>query len=72
MTSPNDMVDAPILPISDQDIYQAMKEIPGYLDITLGDFKDLYNLVKTSLVYNIFVLEPIQLIVLFSIHHFQN
>ncbi len=45
MTSPNDMVDAPTLPISDQDIYQAMKEIPGYLDITPGDFKDLYNLV---------------------------
>ena len=45
MTSPNDMMDAPTLPISDQDIYQAMKEIPGYLDITLGDFKDLYNLV---------------------------
>jgi len=45
MTSPNDMVDVPTLPISDQDIYQAMKEIPGYLDITPGDFKDFYKLV---------------------------
>jgi CBS domain-containing protein len=45
MTSSNDMVDVFTLPISDQDIYQAMKEIPGYLDITPGDFKDLYKLV---------------------------
>ena len=30
--------------ISDKDIYEAMKEIPGYLDITPGDFKDLYTL----------------------------
>ncbi len=28
--------------ISDKDIYQAMKEISGYLDITPGDFKELY------------------------------
>jgi len=39
------MADAPTLPISDEDIYEAMKEIPGYLDITPGDFKDLYKLV---------------------------
>ena len=45
MTTPNDMADAPALPISDEDIYEAMKEIPGYLDITPGDFKDLYKLV---------------------------
>lgn len=45
MTSQNDMLDAPALPVSDQDIYKAMKEIPGYLDITPGDFKDLYNIV---------------------------
>lgn len=30
--------------ISDDDIYQAMKEIPGYLDITPGDFKEVYVL----------------------------
>ncbi len=29
--------------ISDDDIYDAMKEIPGYLDITPGDFKELYR-----------------------------
>lgn len=28
--------------ISDDDVYEAMKEIPGYLDITPGDFKDVY------------------------------
>jgi len=45
MTTPNEMADAPPLPISDQDIYEAMKEIPGYLDITPGDFKALYEIV---------------------------
>ncbi len=33
------------LDISDKDIYEAMKDIPGYLDITPGDFKELYQLV---------------------------
>lgn len=28
----------------DEDIYEAMKAIPGYLDITLGDFKEVYLL----------------------------
>jgi CBS domain-containing protein len=28
--------------ISDADIHDAMKEIPGYLDITTSDFKELY------------------------------
>lgn len=28
--------------ISDEDIHGAMKDIPGYLDITTGDFKELY------------------------------
>ncbi|MEN8264220.1 MAG: CBS domain-containing protein [Nitrospirota bacterium] len=32
------------LTISDEDIYAAMKNIPGYLDITTGDFKELYRL----------------------------
>lgn len=45
MTTSNDMANAASLPISDEDIYEAMKEIPGYLDITPGDFKDLYKLV---------------------------
>ncbi len=45
MTEPNGVVSSSPMEISDQDIYEAMKEIPGYLDITLGDFKDLYKLV---------------------------
>jgi len=28
--------------ISDEDIYEAMKDISGYLDITPGDFKEVY------------------------------
>lgn len=28
--------------LTDQDVYEAMKSISGYLDITPGDFKDLY------------------------------
>lgn len=28
--------------VSEEDIYAAMKEIPGYLDITASDFKELY------------------------------
>lgn len=35
-------IDKERLDISDEDIYAAMKEIPGYLDITAGDFKELY------------------------------
>ena len=28
--------------ISDEDVYEAMKDIPGYLEITPGDFKEVY------------------------------
>ena len=45
MTNPNEVVCSLPFEISDQDIFDAMKEIPGYLDITPGDFKDLYALV---------------------------
>lgn len=45
MTEPNDVKISSSMEMSDQDIYEAMKEIPGYLDITPGDFKDLYKLV---------------------------
>jgi CBS-domain-containing membrane protein len=31
-----------IIDISDDDIFAAMKEIDGYIDITLNDFKELY------------------------------
>ena len=30
--------------LSDEDVYEAMKKIPGYLDISAGDFKELYVL----------------------------
>lgn len=30
--------------VSDEDVYAAMKDIPGYLDITPGDFKEIYHL----------------------------
>jgi CBS-domain-containing membrane protein len=36
------------LKISDEDIYAAMKEIPGYLDITSGDFKELYRIAYSN------------------------
>lgn len=29
--------------ITDEDVYDAMKEIPGYVDITTGDFKEIYR-----------------------------
>ena len=34
---------APDLELSDQDVTDAMQEIPGYLDITPGDFRELYQ-----------------------------
>ena len=34
----------PGLALKDEDIYEAMKQIPGYLDITPGDFKEVYYL----------------------------
>jgi CBS domain-containing protein len=44
MGKPEGMKNYPGLEISDRDIYEAMKDIPGYLDITTGDFKELYRL----------------------------
>ncbi len=38
-----DQIDACVpVDIADEDIYEAMTEIPGYLDITPGDFKEIY------------------------------
>ncbi len=34
----------PGLELKDEDIFEAMKQIPGYLDITPGDFKEVYHL----------------------------
>jgi CBS domain-containing protein len=38
-----DVFSSPPLDISDDDILEAMRDIRGYLDITPGDFKDLYR-----------------------------
>ena len=39
----NDMNIPKSVDITDDDVYDAMKEIPGYLDITPGDFKEVYR-----------------------------
>ena len=31
------------LDISEQDVIEAMKLVPGYIDITPGDFKEVYQ-----------------------------
>lgn len=36
--------ECPPLAISDEDVIEAMKGIPGYIDITPGDFKEIYHL----------------------------
>lgn len=42
---PDNLKDFPAgLDLKDEDIYEAMRAIPGYLDITPGDFKELYSL----------------------------
>ena len=42
---PDNVKDFPIgIDLKDEDIYEAMQGIPGYLDITSGDFKELYSL----------------------------
>jgi len=38
-----DPADKPCPEISDNDIFEAMKEIPGYLDITPSDLKEIYR-----------------------------
>jgi len=40
---PDKVIDACVtVDISDDDVYEAMKDISGYLDITPGDFKEVY------------------------------
>jgi CBS domain-containing protein len=43
MNSASDSQICALFDISDEDILEAMKDMPGYLDITPGDFKDLYE-----------------------------
>lgn len=39
------LTDFPLgIDLKDEDIFEAMKAIPGYLDITPGDFKEVYRL----------------------------
>lgn len=42
---PDNLTDFPAgIDLKDEDINEAMRAIPGYLDITPGDFKELYSL----------------------------
>ncbi|MFA6312181.1 MAG: CBS domain-containing protein [Sterolibacterium sp.] len=36
--------DLPEMELTDEDILDAMRHIPGYLDISIGDFRDIYHL----------------------------
>jgi len=36
-------VDPAPMDLTDEDVLKAMKGIPGYLDITPGDFKEIYS-----------------------------
>ena len=38
------------LDLSDDDIYQAMRELSGYVDITMGDFREIYRSAYTHAV----------------------
>ncbi|MFI5330058.1 MAG: CBS domain-containing protein [Desulfobaccales bacterium] len=41
---PENLTDLPKgIDLKDEDIFEAMKSIPGYLDITPGDFKEVYR-----------------------------
>jgi len=42
MTRNNEQARRDPLAISDEDIYEAMKDVPGYLDVTPGDLKEVY------------------------------
>ncbi len=39
--------------ISDDDVYEAMKEIPGYIDITTSDFKEVYLRAYQQAIYRL-------------------
>jgi CBS-domain-containing membrane protein len=41
--NPKEPEPSPELEISDEDVYEAMRAIPGFLDITPGDWRDLYR-----------------------------
>jgi len=39
----NQYMDLAPMDLSEEDVLKAMKDIPGYLDITPGDFKEIYS-----------------------------
>jgi CBS domain-containing membrane protein len=42
---PDNLKDFPAgIDLKDEDVYEAMRDIPGYMDITPGDFKEVYRL----------------------------
>ena len=41
--------EVPELELSDEDILDAMRHIPGYIDITTEDFRLIYHLAKDTL-----------------------
>ena len=41
-----DLTEEPVPELGDQDILEAMKTIPGYLDITPGDFKEITGVTR--------------------------
>ena len=42
------------LDISEHDVMEAMKRIPGYIDITPGDFKEVYQTAYSLAVKRLF------------------
>lgn len=44
----------PELELSDEDILDAMRHIPGYIDISTGDFREIYHLAHTHAVERLF------------------
>lgn len=44
MSLENSSCNEPEISLSDDDVYEAMKSIPGYLDITPADFREIYLL----------------------------
>lgn len=44
----------PDLDLSDEDILEAMRHIPGYIDITTGDFREVYGLAQAHALERLF------------------
>jgi len=41
-------------PVSDQDVWDAMARMPGYLDISVEDFRQLYDLAREQALERLF------------------